>query len=929
MKRKFYPFLKGLVCLLLFSWNFNQLKAQCGTGNCDVCNVQLTITGVTNANVINNSSFISGPIEPSSVGIGTGIELEALGCGSISMQANLSFSWWQGGTNSWLHGVSFNAIPGWTLATGSTPGAGWNALPSIVGDCSGATYGLGFYWDSAGDDGSSNCDSFGDIDGDPSDNYGVNPSVCCPTFPFDLEFCPSSGGTTTTSLNFSLTEDGTSGGWNDTAGCDFELAFPMTIIGSSSQLPPIIGPVCEGELVDLMAESGCDTYEWSNGATAALIQVAPTATTTYCVTATSGALGCETISCTEVQVEDCCDAEAGTASLANPTPCTGEPISATVTGHNTDQDYQQVTMLVDDTDIIVELAFGPSATFNPINISGNYSVVSFNFHAVDACGFPVAGQPLAALDCAAVGGCGDFSTTPFTVVDCCSAMAGVVNASSSNECIGSATIDATASGFDANNIQALILIDQNGVIELVEMASSASFIPSIPSTGFCPFSYQVCSYNFDSGSTPPVVGVPLSSIDCSSSCCEISCTNVSLGDSEPPIFDNITTVVTVDCLADIPPAMDLEWTDNCDGTGFVSPVVTGSADCTGGNIARVWNYIDACGNEGQMTQVIEVIGDEAPTFLNPPPNITVSCIANIPPMTTLDWEDNCDGTGTAIGTDSGNADCTGGTINREWEYTDVCGNTIQYVQFIQVSGDIEPPVFASPPANITVSCAGAVPPIAVLDWVDNCDGFGSVMPTEAGSADCTGGTIIRVWEYTDACGNNGSHSQIINVEPTLVASFINAPSNIPLACGEPLPPLTDLVFDNGDPDCNNSGTISGTMTDNSNGCTGVVFYEWTGMDACGNPLSHIQTIGYYVPCEPSYSLTSTVTGILDYESSGTISSTQIITATAQVDYDSAIEIELNGGFEVVLGAVFNCFIDGCDNGGGGTNVQENEEVQKE
>ena len=57
----------------------------------------------------------------------------------------------------------------------------------------------------------------------------------------------------------------------------------------------------------------------------------------------------------------------------------------------------------------------------------------------------------------------------------------------------------------------------------------------------------------------------------------------------------------------------------------------------------------------------------------------------------------------------------------------------------------------------------------------------------------------------------------------------------------------------------------------------------------------------------------------DYEAEGAIKSTQIIgsnTATI-VDYDSATEICLDPGFEVVGGTIFSAFIDGCNGGLGG------------
>jgi hypothetical protein len=73
-------------------------------------------------------------------------------------------------------------------------------------------------------------------------------------------------------------------------------------------------------------------------------------------------------------------------------------------------------------------------------------------------------------------------------------------------------------------------------------------------------------------------------------------------------------------------------------------------------------------------------------------------------------------------------------------------------------------------------------------------------------------------------------------------------------------------------------------------------------------------------CPSSLNLSGNETGIADFESSGPITSEQIIESTAIVDYDSALEINLNFPFEIELGAEFEAFIDGCNNGGGGLNA---------
>lgn len=67
----------------------------------------------------------------------------------------------------------------------------------------------------------------------------------------------------------------------------------------------------------------------------------------------------------------------------------------------------------------------------------------------------------------------------------------------------------------------------------------------------------------------------------------------------------------------------------------------------------------------------------------------------------------------------------------------------------------------------------------------------------------------------------------------------------------------------------------------------------------------------------------------DFETDGIITSTQTI-VSGNIDYDSAIEINMLAGFEVTLGSVFCAFIDGCNGTGGVVNplIEENDQQFK-
>lgn len=82
------------------------------------------------------------------------------------------------------------------------------------------------------------------------------------------------------------------------------------------------------------------------------------------------------------------------------------------------------------------------------------------------------------------------------------------------------------------------------------------------------------------------------------------------------------------------------------------------------------------------------------------------------------------------------------------------------------------------------------------------------------------------------------------------------------------------------------------------------------------------------PCPPDYAganaLSGNEPGMEDYETDGGIESTQVIQSGAQVDYDAgpaSSGIDLNDNFEVQAGAEFDAFIDGCNNGMGGNQLQ--------
>ncbi|MBK8625967.1 MAG: hypothetical protein IPN86_10515 [Saprospiraceae bacterium] len=127
-------------------------------------------------------------------------------------------------------------------------------------------------------------------------------------------------------------------------------------------------------------------------------------------------------------------------------------------------------------------------------------------------------------------------------------------------------------------------------------------------------------------------------------------------------------------------------------------------------------------------------------------------------------------------------DCNGAYIYM-WEFMDDCGRTITHSRTVTV---VPPPAaaFVNPPASETVSCENApdeTTPI-VLSYTNNgvipclIAGDVSATPTVQENPDCSK-VLTYLWEYTDNCNRPITHTKVVNVDPPLVAQWINPPAN--------------------------------------------------------------------------------------------------------------------------------------------------------
>ena len=288
----------------------------------------------------------------------------------------------------------------------------------------------------------------------------------------------------------------------------------------------------------------------------------------------------------------------------------------------------------------------------------------------------------------------------------------------------------------------------------------------------------------------------------------------------------------------------------CKIMGAVSPTVTGSADLCGGAITRNWTFTDACGHNITSQQVLTVTPVPVAAFVTPPASQTITC-ANIPTThPDLSYTNGITGAcginGTVSPVVTGSADLCGGAITRTWTFTDVCNRVITYAQVLTVT-PVPIAAFVMPPASLTVACDQIPTTNPDLTYTNGLTGAcginGTVSPVVTGTANLCGGTITRVWTYTDACNRTITHTQVITATPVPIAAFVMPPASLTVACDQIPTTNPDLTYTNGlTGACGINGTVSPVVTGSANLCGGTITRVWTYTDACARTITHTQTI---------------------------------------------------------------------------------------
>lgn len=237
---------------------------------------------------------------------------------------------------------------------------------------------------------------------------------------------------------------------------------------------------------------------------------------------------------------------------------------------------------------------------------------------------------------------------------------------------------------------------------------------------------------------------------------------IALLDTTSPVFTAFPDDVTADCGSiPNPESAVIGYTDNCSNPSIAMVETSTPGSCANEYLLfRTYTLTDACGNSAEQTWTITVQDNSAPEIFGVPADAVIECGEAVPSINPIAL-DGCDEnptlsvTAVTLPAETG----CGSIFIRSWVAEDACGNSTTISHRTDIV-DTTAPVLSQTPSDVTISCAGTVPPAAVITATDACDGAVDVEFTETGGNNpCD--PIVRQWCATDCAGNVTCHTQTI------------------------------------------------------------------------------------------------------------------------------------------------------------------------
>ena len=313
---------------------------------------------------------------------------------------------------------------------------------------------------------------------------------------------------------------------------------------------------------------------------------------------------------------------------------------------------------------------------------------------------------------------------------------------------------------------------------------------------------------------------------------------IQVVDTVAPYFTAVPEAVTVECDEALPSIL-AEAEDACGTTTVsVSESVVDGSNANNYTVFRTFTATDACGNETDTTQIVNVVDTTPPTFLTTWSDETRQCGEDLSPL-PVEAVDACSDSVFVTTNDVMTPGlCEGSfTLARTYIISDFSGNADSMLVTVNVVDTIAP-VWVTTPENLTVSCDEALPTDEPLAE-DVCSEVTLVLATDTVLGNALGNyEVIQTWTAEDACGNNTMHERVIQVVDTIAPEVV-FPENDTVACNAEVPLTEPVILDN-------CGTTSWTYVDETTPgpCEGAstLTRTFTVTDDAGNLVEGVQVI---------------------------------------------------------------------------------------
>ena len=229
---------------------------------------------------------------------------------------------------------------------------------------------------------------------------------------------------------------------------------------------------------------------------------------------------------------------------------------------------------------------------------------------------------------------------------------------------------------------------------------------------------------------------------------------INVTDETAPVISAAGADATIYCPAQ-PVFTAPTATDNCNTAQVVEVSDnTVEGECAGSYTRTItWKAVDACGNESEyVSQTITVVDNTAPVVDAYSMEITVHCdqIPNIPVLTATDA---CSDVIVDYNDLLFSGGCPG-TTERNYTFTDACGNVAEATQFITII-DTVAPVFTFVPEQRFFACGEAYTAPTAAQATDICDSAVEIsFSSTSAPSDCPQQQlVINTWTAVDECQN--------------------------------------------------------------------------------------------------------------------------------------------------------------------------------